>query len=57
MRGAPERQRSSDRSYDPTLAAALWDRSEGLTDVTYDLPLSEAAEAASASASASADAE
>ncbi len=44
MRGAPERQRSSDRSYDPDLAAALWERSAELTDVTYDLPPSEAAE-------------
>ncbi len=57
MRGAPERQRSSDRSYDPETAAALWERSAALTDVTYDLPPSEAVASADASASASADAE
>jgi NAD(P)-dependent dehydrogenase (short-subunit alcohol dehydrogenase family) len=37
MRGSPERQRSSDRSYDRTLAARLWEASEELTGVTYDL--------------------
>ena len=37
MRGAPERQRSSERSYDRTLADRLWTVSEELTGVTYDL--------------------
>jgi NAD(P)-dependent dehydrogenase (short-subunit alcohol dehydrogenase family) len=37
MRGAPDLQRSSDRSYDPDVAAALWSLSEDLTGVTYDL--------------------
>ncbi|MFT4883366.1 MAG: NAD(P)-dependent dehydrogenase (short-subunit alcohol dehydrogenase family) [Natronomonas sp.] len=35
MRGAPEEQRSSGRSYDEETAARLWDVSEGLTDVEY----------------------
>ncbi|QLD85958.1 SDR family oxidoreductase [Natronomonas halophila] len=35
MRGAPEKQRSSDRSYDEGAAERLWDVSEDLTDVTY----------------------
>ncbi|WP_158854312.1 oxidoreductase [Halorhabdus sp. CUG00001] len=38
MRGSPEIQRSSDRSYDPPLARELWDRSVALTGVSYDLP-------------------
>jgi len=37
MRGAPERQRSSELSYDRELAAELWAASEELTGVTYDL--------------------
>ncbi|MEF8839760.1 MAG: oxidoreductase [Haloarculaceae archaeon] len=37
MRGAPERQDSSDRSADEDLAARLWDVSEDLTGVTFDL--------------------
>ncbi|SNZ17217.1 NAD(P)-dependent dehydrogenase, short-chain alcohol dehydrogenase family [Natronoarchaeum philippinense] len=37
MRGHPERQRSSDLSYDRELAAELWGASEELTGVTYDL--------------------
>ncbi len=37
MRGAPERQRSSELSYDRDLAAELWAASEELTGVTYDL--------------------
>jgi len=36
MRGAPEPQRSSDRSYDEDTAARLWERSEELTGVSYD---------------------
>ena len=36
MRGAPEPQRSSDRSYDQEVARRLWDVSEGLTGVTYE---------------------
>ncbi|MDF9747490.1 oxidoreductase [Natrinema salsiterrestre] len=38
MRGAPERQASSDRSYDEETARRLWDVSNDLTGVTYDLP-------------------
>jgi len=38
MRGAPEPQRSSERSYDATLADRLWAVSEELTGVTYDFP-------------------
>ncbi|MGQ3412535.1 oxidoreductase [Natrinema sp. LN54] len=38
MRGAPERQASSDRSYDEETARRLWAVSEELTGVTYDLP-------------------
>ncbi|WP_226005105.1 oxidoreductase [Natrinema salinisoli] len=38
MRGAPERQASSDRSYDEETARRLWDVSSDLTGVTYDLP-------------------
>jgi NAD(P)-dependent dehydrogenase (short-subunit alcohol dehydrogenase family) len=37
MRGPPERQRSSDASYDETTAARLWERSEALTGVRYGL--------------------
>jgi hypothetical protein len=37
MRGHPEKQHSSDRSYDETTARRLWDVSEELTDVTYNL--------------------
>ena len=36
MRGHPETQRSSERSYDEGVAARLWDVSEELTGVTYD---------------------
>jgi len=36
MRGAPEKQRSSDRSYDEVTADRLWTVSEQLTDVSYD---------------------
>jgi len=36
MRGHPEEQRSSERSYDEETAARLWDVSEELTGVTYD---------------------
>ncbi|WP_318568250.1 oxidoreductase [Salinigranum marinum] len=35
MRGTPEKQRSSERSYDRRTAARLWDVSENLTGVTY----------------------
>ena len=35
MRGTPETQRSSERSYDRGTAARLWDVSEDLTGVTY----------------------
>jgi len=38
MRGTPERQASSDRSYDEETARRLWRVSEELTGVTYDLP-------------------
>ncbi|WP_323170976.1 oxidoreductase [Natrialba sp. PRR66] len=38
MRGTPERQASSDRSYDREMARRLWDVSRELTGVTYDLP-------------------
>ncbi len=38
MRGAPERQASSDRSYDRETARRLWDVSSELTGVTYALP-------------------
>ncbi len=38
MRGAPERQASSDRSYDEETARRLWTVSEALTGVSYDLP-------------------
>lgn len=37
MRGAPEIQESSDRSTDRDVAAQLWDVSEELTGVTFDL--------------------
>lgn len=37
MRGHPEPQRSSDRSYDEATAERLWSVSEELTGVTYDL--------------------
>ena len=36
MRGAPEIQRSSDRSYDESTARRLWEVSEELTGVAYD---------------------
>ncbi|MCU4743075.1 oxidoreductase [Natronoglomus mannanivorans] len=38
MRGSPERQASSDRSYDRETARRLWDRSSEATGVTYELP-------------------
>jgi len=38
MRGTPERQASSDRSYDEETARRLWAISRELTGVTYDLP-------------------
>jgi hypothetical protein len=38
MRGPPERQASSEASYDRRAARRLWDRSEELTGVEYDLP-------------------
>jgi len=37
MRGYPEPQRSSDRSYDEDLARRLWDVSKSLTGVEYEL--------------------
>lgn len=37
MRGHPEPQRSSDRSYDEATAERLWSVSEELTGITYDL--------------------
>jgi NAD(P)-dependent dehydrogenase (short-subunit alcohol dehydrogenase family) len=37
MRGAPEKQSSSEASYDEDVANRLWERSEQLTGVTYDL--------------------
>ena len=45
MRGHPETQRSSDRSYDRETARRLWAVSEELTGVRYDLPAPEAATA------------
>jgi NAD(P)-dependent dehydrogenase (short-subunit alcohol dehydrogenase family) len=39
MRGHPEEQRSSERSYDEATAARLWDVSEELTGVTYDFDI------------------
>jgi hypothetical protein len=36
MRGHPEEQRSSERSYDEETAARLWEVSAELTGVTYD---------------------
>jgi NAD(P)-dependent dehydrogenase (short-subunit alcohol dehydrogenase family) len=36
MRGAPGKVKSSPRSYDPALAARLWQASEQLTGVRYD---------------------
>ena len=41
MRGHPEEQRSSDRSYDRGAARRLWAVSEALTGVEYDLPAPE----------------
>ena len=38
MRGPPERQASSDRSYDEATARRLWNRSVELTGVEFDLP-------------------
>ena len=38
MRGTPERQASSERSYDRETARRLWEVSSELTGVTYDLP-------------------
>ena len=38
IRGHPEPQRSSERSYDERTAKRLWTVSEDLTGVTYDLP-------------------
>ncbi|MFD1565550.1 oxidoreductase [Haloarchaeobius amylolyticus] len=38
MRGTPERQASSERSYDEETARRLWAVSRELTGVTYDLP-------------------
>mgnify|MGYP000140785913 CR=1 FL=1 len=45
MRGPPERQASSEASYDREAARRLWRRSEALTGVDYDLPDSDGAEA------------
>jgi NAD(P)-dependent dehydrogenase (short-subunit alcohol dehydrogenase family) len=42
MRGHPERQRSSRRSYDEGTAHRLWSVSEELTGVSYDLPPADA---------------
>ncbi|WP_266079678.1 oxidoreductase [Haladaptatus caseinilyticus] len=42
MRGSPDVQPSSERSYDEKLARRLWDVSEGLTGVTYGFPQSKA---------------
>jgi len=44
MRGAPEPQRSSDRSDDEDTAARLWERSEDLTGVTYEFDVPVTAE-------------
>ncbi|MFC6769165.1 oxidoreductase [Natrinema soli] len=48
MRGTPERQASSDRSYDEETARRLWRISSELTGVTYDLPEPKGEEAVSA---------
>jgi len=37
MRGAPERQESNDASRDEAVAGRLWERSEALTGVRYDV--------------------
>ncbi|GAB3421289.1 oxidoreductase [Haloparvum alkalitolerans] len=42
MRGSPEVQESSDRSYDVDTAQRLWEVSEELTGVSFDLDLPEA---------------
>ena len=49
LRGYPEKQRSSERSYDEQLAARLWEVSENLTGVDYDLPTPSQAETSNAS--------
>ncbi len=41
MRGAPKKQRLSDRSYNADRARRLWEVSEALTDVSFDLPAPE----------------
>ncbi|WP_380675664.1 oxidoreductase [Salinigranum sp. GCM10025319] len=41
MRGHPEKQRSSERSYDRDVAERLWRVSEDLTGVTYDFDAAE----------------
>jgi NAD(P)-dependent dehydrogenase (short-subunit alcohol dehydrogenase family) len=38
MRGPPEKQTSSDASYDERAAERLWERSEELTGVTFEIP-------------------
>ena len=42
MRGLPEEQRSSDRSYDRSVAGRLWEVSADLIGVEYDLPTPDA---------------
>jgi NAD(P)-dependent dehydrogenase (short-subunit alcohol dehydrogenase family) len=45
MRGAPTRVEPKPKARDETVARRLWERSEELTGVTYDLPATEAAAA------------
>jgi len=52
MRGYPEPQRSSDRSYDESRAERLWSVSEAETEVTYDFEALGRTAAADASADA-----
>jgi hypothetical protein len=37
MRGAPETQSSNEASYDETVAERLWETSEAVTGVAYEL--------------------
>ena len=36
MRGYPEKQESSNETYDQDVAEALWNRSKSLTEIEYD---------------------
>ena len=50
MRGAPSKVRSSARSHDRAVAARLWQVSEEMTGVRYDLPVAQPASASAAAA-------